>query len=124
MGSMPLESPEQGTLLVTAIEEKALSLPHHTVFYYPTVDWETDGYRNLTWLQWSDAINKVAFWLDEQLGKVNIETVAYLGPNDLRYSILMPAMIKTGRKASGPCEYKKLPTNLLVDAGSRWKTDG
>jgi acyl-CoA synthetase (AMP-forming)/AMP-acid ligase II len=105
---MPLNH-EQGTLLVTAIEEKARRLANHTVFRYPTVQWETDGYRNLTWSQWSNAINKVAFWLDEHLNNADSKTVAYLGPDDIRYAILMPAMIKTGRRVSGSRESRRTP---------------
>ena len=58
-----------------------------------------DGYRTLTWKQYGDSINKLAYWLDRKLGKpTSNETVAYLGPNDLRYAILWPALVKTGRK--------------------------
>jgi acyl-CoA synthetase (AMP-forming)/AMP-acid ligase II len=98
MGSMSTNT-EQGTLLVTSIEEKTRWFSNHTVFRYPSPNWEKDGYRSLTWVQWNDAINKVAFWLDEQLGAGKNKSVAYLGPSDLRYSVIIPALIKTGRKA-------------------------
>jgi acyl-CoA synthetase (AMP-forming)/AMP-acid ligase II len=100
MGSIQADD-EQGKLLVTSIEEKARWFAEHTVFRYAAGDWENDGYRNLTWSQWADAINKVAYWLDEQLGtSTDVDTVAYLGPNDIRYSVLLPAVMKTRRKAS------------------------
>lgn len=103
MGSIPKTSTEQGTLLVTAIEEKARWIPHHTFMRYPTANWETDGYRTLTWSQYADAINKTAYWLDEKLGKsLGQDVVSYLGPSDLRYPLLVPAVVKTGRKLLVP----------------------
>ncbi|KAF2687014.1 hypothetical protein K458DRAFT_440924 [Lentithecium fluviatile CBS 122367] len=92
MGSIQA-SKQQGTLLITAIEEKARRLAGHTVFRY----------HSLTWSQWFCAINKVAHWLDQQLGKsMEGTTVAYLGPNDIRYAVLLPALMKTGRKTLVP----------------------
>ena len=91
----------QGKLVVHAIEEKAQRTPHHTYMRYPPADWETNGYKTITWRQYASTIDKVAHWLDEHLGKVTgSETVAYFGPNDPRYAILLPACIKTGRTVS------------------------
>jgi len=93
------DDPKRGTVLVTAIEEKVQWSPNQTYMRYPMPNWEVDGYRTLTFAQYGDSINKVAHWLDEKLGKATEnDTVAYLGPNDLRYAVLWPAMIKTGRK--------------------------
>ncbi|KAJ4305167.1 hypothetical protein N0V90_000698 [Kalmusia sp. IMI 367209] len=90
---------KRGTLLITAIEEKAYWSPNETYMRYPTPDWESDGYRSLNWAQYVDSINKVAYFLDEKLGKATEnEAIAYLGPNDLRYAVLWPAVVKTGRK--------------------------
>jgi acyl-CoA synthetase (AMP-forming)/AMP-acid ligase II len=104
MGSMPEPAFPiiEGKLLVTAIEEKAQWSPHHTWLRYAPVNWEKDGYNTITWQQYAKAIDKVAYWLDEQLGKATeLDTVAYFGPNDPRYSILIPAGIKSGRKVVG-----------------------
>lgn len=91
--------PKRGTVLVTAIEEKVRWTPNETHIRYPAPDWEVDGYRTLTWGQFGDSVNKVAHWLDEKLGKANgNDAVSYFGPNDLRYAVLWPAVIKTGRK--------------------------
>ncbi|KAL5377980.1 hypothetical protein DPSP01_009426 [Paraphaeosphaeria sporulosa] len=84
---------KKGTVLVTAIEKKI----------YPTPNWEVDGYKSLTYGQYGDSIEKVAHWLDTQLSKATAtNTVAYLGPNDLRNAILWPAVVKTGRKLMIP----------------------
>jgi long-subunit acyl-CoA synthetase (AMP-forming) len=100
-----VEHPE-GQLIVHAIEEKAQWIPNHTYVRYALEDWEQNGYQTMTWKQYANAIDKMAFWLDEQLGKaVDCETVAYFGPNDPRYAILVPAIIKNGRKVS--IEYRR-----------------
>jgi acyl-coenzyme A synthetase/AMP-(fatty) acid ligase len=101
MGSMlkTSRSFEQSKLLITAIEEKARWMPNDTHMRYPGKDWETEGYRIISCSQYAKAIDKIAYWLDEQLGKAaQVDTIAYSGPNDPRYAIMMPAAIKTGRK--------------------------
>lgn len=88
-------------LLINVIEAKAKWIANHTFMRYPPKSWETEGYRTITWSQFADAIDKVAYWLEEKLGNATgNETVAYLGPNDARYAILLPAVVKTGRKVS------------------------
>jgi acyl-coenzyme A synthetase/AMP-(fatty) acid ligase len=99
MSAFPLSVTETPKLLIELIEEKASWLGGHTFMRYPTQNWQTEGYRTLTWRQYADAINKVACWLDEQLGQsYDNDTVAYLGPADARYAIILPAVIKTNRK--------------------------
>lgn len=86
-------------LLINAIEEKAKWTPHNTVIHYPGGDWETAGYRAINAIQYAKAIDAVAHWLDSQLGSAaDTNTVAYFGPSDPRYAIIMPAVIKTGRR--------------------------
>lgn len=88
----------EGKLVVHAIEEKAQQLPHHTYMRYAPLDWEINGYNTITWSQYASTIDKVAYWLDEQFGTVTApEVIAYFGPNDPRYAVLVPACIKAGR---------------------------
>ncbi|RYN36009.1 hypothetical protein AA0115_g1432 [Alternaria tenuissima] len=90
-------------LIVHAIEEKARWIPSNMFMRYALEDWEQDGYKTITWKQYANAIDKMAFWFDEQLGKaVDRETVAYFGPNDPRYAILVPAIAKSRRKLLVP----------------------
>lgn len=88
-------------LLINAIAERAKYAPNHTYMHYPSKDWETTGYRTITLGQYAAAVDRVAHWLDDQLGDASSsETVAYYGPNDPRYAIIVPAVIKTGRRVS------------------------
>lgn len=104
MGSMPEQTSDYPPLklLVQAMEEKAKWTPYNTIFRYAPMNWEDVGYKTITWRQFINAVDKVAYWLDEQLGKATdeIETVAYFGPNDARYAIMVPVCIKTGRRVS------------------------
>ncbi|KAI4928408.1 uncharacterized protein J4E92_005894 [Alternaria infectoria] len=89
----------QGKLFVHAIEEKAQWIPNNMYMRYAPDDWLHSGYKTITWKQYASAIDKMAFWFDERLGKaVDCETIAYFGPNDPRYAILIPAIVKNGRK--------------------------
>jgi long-subunit acyl-CoA synthetase (AMP-forming) len=103
MGSIAENGVEHpsGQLIVHAIEEKARWIPNNMFMRYALEDWEQDGYKTITWKQYANAIDKMAFWFDEQLRKaVDHETVAYFGPNDPRYAILVPAIAKNGRRVS------------------------
>lgn len=74
-------------------------MPNDTCMRYPGRNWETEGYETISWIRCANAIDKMACWLDEQVGKVTqADTIAYYGPNDSRYAIMMPAAIKTSRK--------------------------
>jgi acyl-coenzyme A synthetase/AMP-(fatty) acid ligase len=117
MDSMPEidRSFEQSKLLVTAIEEKAKWMPNDTYMRYPRKDWETVGYRTISCMQYARAIDKVAYWLDELLGKTTqSDTIAYSGPNDPRYAIMMPAAIKTGRKVGFEYPYTNTDNTLII----------
>jgi acyl-CoA synthetase (AMP-forming)/AMP-acid ligase II len=99
--SEPTNACAESKLLINIIEEKARRMPDNTFMRYPGIDWETQGYKSISWIQWARAIDKVAYWLDTRLGSLEeSQTFAYFGPNDARYAILIPASIKTGRKVS------------------------
>lgn len=86
-------------LLINTIEERAKHAPNHTFMHYPPNDWEDTGYRTITISQYAYAVDRVAHWLDSQLGDaISSKTVAYHGLNDPRYAIMVPAAIKTGRR--------------------------
>lgn len=118
-----LEYP-QGQLFVHAIEEKAQWIPNNMYMRYAPDDWLHRGYKTITWKQYASAIDKMAFWFDERLGKaVDCETVAYFGPNDPRYAILIPSVVKHGRKVSVKSFGVTSRLTASVFANSRWTGD-
>jgi len=62
-----------------------------------------DGWFVMTYGHLANAANVLCEWLDQQLGEDSSEepsTVAYIGPTDFRYVLLVFACIKTNRAVS------------------------
>jgi acyl-coenzyme A synthetase/AMP-(fatty) acid ligase len=57
------------------------------------------GYRKITYCDLANAVNGVARWLEKMLGEEkNFETLAYVGPNDMRYNVMILGAVKAGYK--------------------------
>ena len=60
-----------------------------------------DGYRTVTYSALANAVNGVAWSLKEMLGEgQDHQTLAYIGPNDLGYVIMILGAVKAGYKVS------------------------
>lgn len=84
------------------VDHYAKVKPHALYAEYPVnpMNYE-DGYRQITYEAFANAINGVAHCLAESLGPGNgepgkEEVLAYLGPNDLRYPALVLGAVKAG----------------------------
>jgi len=61
----------------------------------------SDGFQDISWKVFANAINRCAAWMEARLGvSTSFQAVAYLGPLDLRYQILAVAAGKTGHAVS------------------------
>jgi acyl-CoA synthetase (AMP-forming)/AMP-acid ligase II len=92
---------KQPRLLANVIDAKAESIPDEPwLLYANSSNWEQEGgYQTITWKQFANAINKAAFWLDENLPQTEaVQTVSYVGPNDPRYYIIIAAATKSKRR--------------------------
>ena len=89
-------------LVPSVIDETAQSEPEKVYAAIPMSPGDLDaGYRDITFGQLASAVNGVAWWLEKELGKSSdFKTLAYLGPNDLRYPIVAIAAVKVGYKVS------------------------
>jgi acyl-coenzyme A synthetase/AMP-(fatty) acid ligase len=86
-------------LLPKIIDFNAEAHPTKLYAIFPRSELLSEGLYELTYKQFADSINHISWWLDESLGKSqSSNTIAYIGPKDIRYSILAVAAIKTGRK--------------------------
>jgi len=58
------------------------------------------GFKSVNYRQLANAVNGAAHWLERTLGgrSTTFETLAYVGPNDIRYMVLVLAAIKAGYK--------------------------
>jgi acyl-CoA synthetase (AMP-forming)/AMP-acid ligase II len=83
----------------TLVEERAHDTPDRAFAIIPKTAALEDGYTNLTYAQLERGMDKMSWWLDEQLGSAtNFETFAYIGASDHRYTLLCLAATKTGRQ--------------------------
>ena len=91
-------------LIAQIIDERAQNSPNSHVFSLPRSADPKDGFRDIGYGQFASAINQAAWWIEKTLGKTeNFDTLAYMGPSDLRYAILIIACQKTGYKVSLLC---------------------
>ena len=73
-------------------------IPVSTTSYAP-------GFRKITYPMFANAINGVAWWMHENLGPgQDFETLAYFGPWDMRYIVLLLGAVKAGYKVRKPFE--------------------
>ena len=89
-------------ILVNLVDEKARITPEATYAEIPNSATSVDeGYTKITYQTFASVINGAAWWLKKNLGhSENFETLAYIGPNDLRYNVFILAAIKAGFKVS------------------------
>lgn len=81
--------------------------PRRAFAYIPVSESIDDGFNNMTYAQLAKAVSITAHWLDQQLGKVlqtpqSREVISYMGPNDIRYFLLMLAADRTNRSVCSP----------------------
>lgn len=88
----------QDQLLPHTVDHLTTIIPTKTYAEYPlsSTSYE-DGYWTLTFGDFANAINGLAWWLHEKLGpRDKAQTLAYIGPNDFRYPALVLAANKAG----------------------------
>ena len=86
-------------LIPNLIDEYARKVPDKTYCFVARSLQVEDGFEAISYSRFANAINRCSFWMEAELGRgQNFDTVAYLGPFDLRTAILIVAAIKTGHK--------------------------
>jgi acyl-coenzyme A synthetase/AMP-(fatty) acid ligase len=93
------------TLLPNIIKENSRKDPDGVFAHVPsgTNPNYTEGYRPVTKLQFHNAVNFTASLIKERFGEAKeFETLTYVGPGDIRYSVLVVAGMKAGYKVFLP----------------------
>lgn len=87
-------------LLPNVIDELASTDPERVIYSYTRTKNPADGFRDVTVKALSRAIDRCAWHITEQLGppKEAFPTIAYMGPQDVVYTILIMASVKAGYK--------------------------
>ncbi|KAF2644121.1 acetyl-CoA synthetase-like protein [Massarina eburnea CBS 473.64] len=98
--------------------ELKLQVPDHILFSYPKTSDPRDGFIDVSAAAFADAIDRTSWYLRKSLGQpVHFETVAYMGPNDIRYFMFMFAAIKVGYKMLFLSPRNNLESHLNVLQG-------
>ncbi len=87
-------------ILINIIEARTRANPDFVYAEFPISATSYDqGFRKVTNVDFLNAINGAAWYLNKALGPgKNFETLTYIGPNDLRYNVLVFGAVKAGYK--------------------------
>ena len=109
-----LPKPNYGRrLLPSLIDERAQRSHAQTYAAIPVNNDPKDGFREVSYGLFANAINRCASWLIENVGTTSsFDTLVYFGAQDLRYQILCIAACKTGHVVS--CLSSKRRRRLTV----------
>lgn len=94
-------APQYGSrLLPTVVDDTAKTDPDLPYAYVPTSANVKDGFKAITFHDIASSTNYIAAWIHQTLGpSSSFETLAYIGPGDLRYAVVFLAAVKCGYKA-------------------------
>lgn len=103
MASRPEQWPlATSELLPNTLFKLASGYPDLIYSEYPRTNDIADGYRKITYKEVANAVHAVAWWIEQNVGKPakdnGSETMVYMGPNDLRYAILVLGSVMAGYK--------------------------
>ena len=103
LSSIPLQqSADDGSivdkrLIPNVIDELARTNPDAVFASIPRSNNVADGFRDVTYPDYANAINRAALWLENELGEgIRGEKIGYIAHSDLRYVILTVAAVKVG----------------------------
>ena len=89
--------------LPTLIDEIAARRPDRPFISLPVNNDDlSEGYRDFTYSDFAKAVDRCAWWIVSLLGRCENEkssqdrTLAYVGPQDVRYGVLMLGAVKGG----------------------------
>ncbi|MCJ1375961.1 hypothetical protein MMC20_007199 [Loxospora ochrophaea] len=92
--------PQKKQLLIHVVDGMAKARPEALFAEYPiSATTYADGDLKITYDSLANAVNGVAWWLNRELGPgKDFETLAYIGPNDVRYNAMILGAVKAGYK--------------------------
>jgi hypothetical protein len=104
-------------LLPNTLFKLAAQYPDLTYSEYPRSKDVADGYRKITFKEVANAVHAVAWWIEQNVGKPAVddgsETLVYMGPNDLRYTVLVLGSVMVGYKVRPPsCVQDEYPDSI------------
>src|ERR1700712_4521117 len=101
-------------LLPHIIKQNAGTDPSGVFARIPIGTKYSDGYKDVTNLQFEQAIDHTASLISQNLGhSEDFEALSYIGPQDIRYSIVVVAGIKAGYKVKPPLNMSCPPLDAM-----------
>ena len=97
--SVPPAPPFCGQRLLSHLVDERAHANHTRPFAsIPRATRAADGYTNVSYRDFANAIDRLALWITDNIGhpERECETVVYLAPGDLRYQIVALAAVKAG----------------------------
>ena len=89
------------------IDDIASSDPQRPFISVPKSIHLEDGFEDIDYGRFARAVNSCSWWMEEHLGiQGKSETIAYLGPLDVRYLLVLLAASKTGRVVKFPPAFR------------------
>lgn len=100
--------PQYGSrLLPQVVDQLSYDDPKRVYASFPLSSDLSQGFRDVTMLEVSQAVNGFAYWLEEHFGRsTNFETISYMGVSDLRYVVVFLAVVKCGYKVNETTDAK------------------
>lgn len=93
-----MENPDYGRRIFTnIIDDVARTDPSRVVVAIPRSSTPQDGWKDVSYSQYANAINRLCHWIVAKAGSSldgQFPTFAYIGPNDIRYFIFVAAATK------------------------------
>ncbi|KAJ4413894.1 putative NRPS-like protein biosynthetic cluster [Gnomoniopsis sp. IMI 355080] len=89
-------------LIPQVIDDIAAEDPLREAFQFPRTEDPKDGWDTITFENYANAINRCAWMIIETCGKStegSFPTIAYIGPQDARYVVMIFAAVKVGYRA-------------------------
>ncbi|KAF2643884.1 acetyl-CoA synthetase-like protein [Massarina eburnea CBS 473.64] len=98
-----MESPPDSVygkrLLPAIVDEVAVEDPERICFSFPRSSDLGDGFQDMNFRTFANAINKTAHFIQREIGcSTMFETILYMGDPDVRHFIVLIALMKTGHK--------------------------
>ena len=88
-------------LLPQVIDQIAQDDPERPWASFPRTEKLEDGYQDVSFYRFANAINRMAKYVKTHLGvSATSKTFGYIGKPDMRYHVMSMAAAKTGHKVS------------------------
>lgn len=114
--------PSKHEPLPSNIDAIAAETPNRIFLSIPHGDDGKGGWRDVTYSDFSRAVNRCAWWLKDEIGESrSFETLSYIGPHDATHLILTLACVKTGWNALSSSPNASVEDRLVLFEASQCK---